>query len=274
MPQSDRPDEGDTSPPLKLECYAIHDPAPKLVPGVSERDWMDYTNQHFAYRCTPLTIANTSGWELLNPSGFSATWTGYNGESDIILRPDDRGDELRQVSLGFGHGILTFHVGYLFRTDPGWMLWARGAPNRLKHGIQALDGLVETDWLPFTFTMNWKFTEPGTIHFERDEPFCFITPMPALPIETIQPVISRLDENRELHWEYKNWLSERSKFNFALRAGDPVALEQKWQKNYFFGKSPTGQSVANSNHRVKRSLKAPISRSEQKLNKHVQFKDD
>jgi hypothetical protein len=242
----------------RFECYSLFDNPPALVPGVAERDWMEYTNQRFAYRCTPLTMANSSGWELLNPLGFSATWTGYNAATEVILRPHDPSRRLHHVSLNFGHGIITFHPGYLFRTDPGWMVWARGAPNRLKHGIQALDGLVETNWLPFTFTMNWKFTEPGTVHFAKDEPFCFITLMPSVAIESVQPVMGRIEDNPDLHREYKSWNSERTKFNAALNAGDELALEQKWQKNYLVGKSPTGKSLADENHRVKRSLREPL----------------
>jgi hypothetical protein len=52
--------------------------------------------------------------------------------------------------------VLSFHPGYLFRTDPEWAVWCRGAPNSHKDGIVALDGLIETDWLPFFFTMNWR----------------------------------------------------------------------------------------------------------------------
>jgi Family of unknown function (DUF6065) len=241
----------------QLECFIVHDNPPQLVPGIAERDWMEYTDQRFAYRCTPLTIANTSGWELLNPTGFSATWTGLKGQNEIILIPDHPDQPMNHVTLGFGHGILTFHPGYLFRTEPGWMMWARGAPNRLKHGIQALDGMVETNWVPFTFTMNWKFTEPGSVYFAKDEPFCFVTIVPSVAIESVQPVIRRIEEVPELHREFKIWNSERTKFNAALRLGDPVTLEQKWQKNYLIGKSPSGMSAADDNHRIKRSLNAP-----------------
>ena len=101
------------------------------------------------------------------PCSFSATWTGGNLTSDIQIRP--LGDPARvdsRVVSHFGHGVLTFHTGYLFRTSPGWALWCRGAPNTVKHGIVPLDGLVETDWLPFPFTMNWRFTRPGTVRFD------------------------------------------------------------------------------------------------------------
>ena len=80
--------------------------------------------------------------------------------------------------------MLTFHPGYLFRTPPGWSMWAMGPPNHIKDGIQPLAGLVETDWLPFPFTMNWIFTRPGTVRFEKGEPFCFITLMQDKQLES------------------------------------------------------------------------------------------
>jgi hypothetical protein len=242
----------------KLDCFALSDQPPQLVAASADRDWMDATGQHFAYRCTPLSIANATGWEVLNPIGFSATWTGWNGKEDVILRSHESGVHLHQTGLFFGHGILSFHPGYLFRTDPGWMMSVRGSPNRLKDGIHPLDGMVETSWLPFTFTMNWKFTRPCTVHFEKDEPFCFITLVPAVAIESVQPVIRRMAEDPALNKEYKTWTSERVKFSAALDLGDPLANEQKWQKNYLTGKSPTGNSVADENHRVKRKLNDPI----------------
>ncbi|MDT2021214.1 DUF6065 family protein [Methylocella sp. CPCC 101449] len=243
----------------KLDCFALSKSPPLLVPAGMERSWMDKTSDHFAYRCTPLAIANATGWELLNPSGFSATWTGGNGKDDIILRPHEPGQSLHQTGFFFGHGIISFHPGYLFRTDPDWVVWARGAPNRIKDGIHPLEGLVETNWLPFTFTMNWKFTRPCTVHFEKDEPFCFITVVPSVAIESIEPCIRQIEDEPNLHKELKIWTSERTKFAAAQKLGDALALEQKWQKNYLMGKSPSGRSVADDNHRVKRKLKPPVS---------------
>ena len=68
-------------------------------------------------------------------------------------------------------------------------MWAMGPPNHIKDGIQPLAGLVETDWLPFPFTMNWLFTRPGTVRFEKGEPFCFITLAQDKPLEEFEPVI-------------------------------------------------------------------------------------
>lgn len=243
----------------KFECFALMDAPPSLVPAPTERDWMDATAAQFAYRCAPMAVANASGWELLNPVGFSATWTGHNGPDSVVLRPHDYGQPLRHVSNGFGHGIITFYPGYLFRTPPGWTLWVRGGPNRIKDGVAPLDGIVETDWLPYGFTMNWKFTRPCTVHFEKDEPFCFMTLAPSLAIETFIPEIRHIQEEPELQQEFKAWERERARFATALQAGDPEACEQGWQKHYDRGISPTGHSTAGPDHRIRRTLTKPQS---------------
>ena len=68
----------------------------------------------------------------------------------------------------FGSGVLTFHVTVLFRTEPGINLWVTGPVNRPKDGIAPLSGVIETDWAPYTFTMNWLFTRPGqSVRFRR-----------------------------------------------------------------------------------------------------------
>jgi len=41
---------------LYVEKYGPPD-APAIIPGRSERDWMDASTQRFAYRCTPLSIS-------------------------------------------------------------------------------------------------------------------------------------------------------------------------------------------------------------------------
>src|SRR5579875_3362424 len=98
--------------------------------------------------------------------GFTAEWNGGKANEDIKLRPDRPHPDFHEfVKAHFTEGVLTFHTGYLFRTSQGWDMSAGGPPNLPKDGIQPLTGIVETDWLPFPFTMNWKFTRPGRVRF-------------------------------------------------------------------------------------------------------------
>ena len=62
----------------------------------------------------------------------------------------------------------------------------QGPINRPKDGIAALSGIIETDWSPYSFTMNWMFTRPGTpVRFEKGEPYCHIFPVSCGALERL-----------------------------------------------------------------------------------------
>ena len=74
-----------------LICYVFDGWHPLLRPAPQERDWMDKTNDTYAYRCLPLSIANTHGWQLLCYCDFEVWWTGGPKLDDLrirILTPD------------------------------------------------------------------------------------------------------------------------------------------------------------------------------------------
>ena len=180
------------SPPnnAKLEVFVAAEGDIALRPAPLDRDWMDATNQRYAYRCLPLNIANAHGWEILCPSGFSATWRGGGMRDDIVIIPDPGASS--PVISHFGNGVLTFHVPALFRTEPGFDLMVQGPINRPKDGVSPLAGVVETDWAPFTFTMNWAFTAPGAnVRFEKGEPFCHVFPVQRGELERFERSSSR-----------------------------------------------------------------------------------
>ena len=145
-------------PETELTCYVHEGWAPRIAPASSRRDWMDATPESYAYRCLPLSIANSHGWEVLSPCGFSARWHGGAGADSVEIVLDAGADPAKAPTSLFGSGTITFHVDGIFRTSPGWNLWASGPPNSMKDGIAPMAGVIETDWAPYTFTMNWRFT--------------------------------------------------------------------------------------------------------------------
>jgi len=98
------------------------------------------------------------GWEIHGARAFAARWDG-GGDREAI-RIEDRGRRGVLPMSHSGFGVLTFPVHVLFRTPSGINLMVTGPLNEPKHGICALSGVVETDWSPFSFTMNWRFTAP------------------------------------------------------------------------------------------------------------------
>jgi hypothetical protein len=241
---------------MDLECYRLSPDAPPLVPGGARRGWMDESGDRFAYRCLPLTMANTSGWELRLPADVRIAWNGKKGKEAIAITGGDGRWPVRLfVQSHFGEGVVTFITGYLFRTPPGVAVWTAGPPNEVKDGIGPLTGLVETDWLPFPFTMNWKFTRPGIVEFKKGEVFCFLTLMEHGKLEAVRPMLAGLADNPGLAAEYKAWSASRDRFIKALDAREPEAVKEAWQRFYMRGEAPTGAKAPA--HATKRTLAAP-----------------
>jgi hypothetical protein len=241
----------------RLEAFPMATRPPQIVPGRPQRRWMDTFVDRHPYRCLPLTMANTSGWELLCPISFAATWDGGPHNESISFKLDRPFPEFDDLARShFSHGVLTFHAGYLFRTPENWSMWVMGPPNHIKDGIQPLTGLVETDWLPFPFTMNWRFTRPGTIRFEKGEPFCFITLVEDKALETFDLVQRSLASEPELGGQYDAWRNRRDEFNQKLYKRDPETLKEAWQRFYFKGEMPDETGPAPKTHVNKRRLKS------------------
>jgi hypothetical protein len=238
---------------MRLICYPTSGEAPAIVPAPVERDWMDRTDNGFAYRCLPLNIANAHGWLILNAAPFVAQWDGGKGLDAVTIHPTDP-ETAPLVSSHFGSGVLTFHVNALFRTEPGYDLLATGPFNRTKDAIQPLTGIIETDWSPFTFTMNWKFTRKLTpVAFERDEPFCMIFPLQRGAVEQIEPEVRSLESDPEVREAYAAWAESRRAFNEGLKIAGSEAQARKWQKDYFQGAARFGAPPAD--HRTKLRVK-------------------
>jgi Family of unknown function (DUF6065) len=241
---------------MKLEAYPMATRPPDIVPGRPQRAWMDAFTDRHPYRCLPMTMANSTGWEILCPVGFTAEWNGGIQQTDITLKADHPFPEFADfVKSHFAHGILTFHPGYLFRTPDGWSMWAMGPPNHLKDGIQPLAGLVETDWVPFPFTMNWAFTRPGKVRFAKGEPFCFITLIQDKPLEEVELTQCAWEKNLDLRGQYDAWRERREDFNTRLHKRDPGAMKEAWQRYYFRGEMPADTGPAPKAHVNKRRMK-------------------
>lgn len=225
----------------KLIAYEIHDhPTMPIQPAPITRDWMDAASQRFPYRCLPLVIANQNGWVIGSPCSFRVYWYGGMNKEDLEVQFDSGYPDPCVVSH-FGQAVLTFSLPYLFRTPRGINLWVKGPSNYIRDGIQALEGVVESDWSPATFTMNWKVTRPNHwITFQQGEPICMIVPIPRGFLEHLEPVRMPLRTNPELHAQYKLWEKGRSQFLEGIAKHDQEVIKRGWQKDYFQGRDQQG----------------------------------
>src|SRR5271154_5586138 len=135
---------------MKLTCFALNGDPPRIVPAPVHRDWMDQYVGRQPYKCLPLAIANCYGWQILLPARVEATWKGGKLCSDLAVATP----RAHTAVSNFSRGIVTFYVPFVFRTDPGYHLLVIGPTNQFKTRAVPLTALIETDWLPYTFTMN------------------------------------------------------------------------------------------------------------------------
>ena len=231
----------------RLEAFRIGTAAPPLVASTSDRVWMDAFQDRHAYRCLPLTIANAHCWEVLAPGGFEIEWNGRSGTADLVVRPleDWPADQpfADFARSNFSRGIVTLHTGYLFRTPPGWSLLATGPFNEPRAGIAPLTGIMESDWLPYPFTMNWQMLDAGTVRFQKDEAFCAIMPIPKNYLPDWEIAIHNLADDPVLRAEQETFRAARADFLARVQAEDPAAIKQAWQRYYFVGSHPDGTPV-------------------------------
>jgi hypothetical protein len=240
---------------MEITAFVMDGHRVEIRPAPFERDWMQQTRERFAYRCLPLNIANMHGWEMVLPAGFEAAWSGGDDIPSITLVPDDANVALPAVSH-FGHGVLTFHVMCLFRTEPGWDLIVQGPINRPKDGIAPLTGIVETDWAPYSFTMNWMFTRPlMPVRFEKGEPFCHFFPVKRGELESYTPRLRNLSDEPELARRQRAWKESRKHFIDDLQRPGSPAQDEQWQRHYFRGQDVADGSDAATDHRTRLRLK-------------------
>lgn len=221
----------------------------RITPAPRWREWMNATDQRWANRCLPLLVANESGWTLLNPLPFTATWTGDDSAASLAIEFDG---EIRPrqglVESVFGYGILTWRVPFLFRTAPGWNTLARGPANWPKDGISALEGVVETDWMDSTFTMNWKLTRAAhPVRFEKDEPFCMIVPHQRGDLASFSPELRDLESSSELAEAARLGAQRRRDLRvrkfLGLYSKDFEEARYEWQGDYFKGLRADGTAA-------------------------------
>jgi hypothetical protein len=248
---------------IRLECYALTPDAPKIVAAQMQRYWMeDFIDRH-AYRCLPMAIANSYGWEILAPCNFIVDWDGTPQPGGLRCFTRDAYPHLdRFAHSNFGRGIVTFHTGFMFRTPPGWQLMVTGPINRPKRNIVALSGVVETDWLPYPFTMNWQMIGRGATSFQKDEPFCLVYPVPEGMLQRVRPVVRSIEEEPDLKRQMATWAASRDKFLKTEAASGGGALRAGWQRFYFKGEMPEAGLKAPDTHINKLRLAEPTDERE------------
>lgn len=169
---------------------------PEIRQSRIKREWMDNTYNKHAYQCLPMTYANVYGWELVLPHDVVAIWEGGNTYPKIIEGAEFDG---RPLASGGIVGMVSFTVGWVFRTEPGYETYISGSPNYIVDGAKPLSAIIPSSWWPDEFQMNWvieKINEP--VKFDAGMPFMFFSMFDSSILENVEFEIGNLWDDKEL----------------------------------------------------------------------------
>jgi hypothetical protein len=144
------------------------------------REWF---TPHF-YKCLPLAIGNMQGFVFSLPYRFSLFWNGGDKIEDVSIGYHEDFNKYKNINFiypisEFGNGIATIHFPLTLKTPPGVNLITIAPPNFPLPGLSPMTGVVESDNLRFSFTLNIKIDLPNTvIEIEPNYPLVGLLPIP------------------------------------------------------------------------------------------------
>lgn len=176
----------------------------KVEPLGIKRKWMTESRKQFAYKCLPLNIANSYGFAVYSPADFTITWWG--GKEAPSIEIDSPDPEMHETILSyFGESVFTVHLDFIVKTPENYSIYIRGVPNQMERGFIPLDAIVETDWLPFTFTYNFMLVEPGIYEFKKNEPLFIFFPIERNTVENFKLVDRSIEEDPEMLEDFREY---------------------------------------------------------------------
>jgi hypothetical protein len=201
-----------------LNLYKISSTPLKVVPAQRRRPWM---NEHsHVYKCGPVTNCNSFGWDIMTIERHVVEWNGRNSKQDLVVHEGSA-----TANSNFGHGVLTFNVGYTWHTPDGWSLYVTSVPNSYSPDFWTIDAMIETDILKYPFFPSVTLRKPGVYVIEENTAICRVFPIRLPEIIVCEPTITTEPQD---FIEYRKWQAERRDLNKYL----PPEIKEKWQKFY------------------------------------------
>ena len=145
-----------------------------------KRDWFT----PYFYKCLPLSIGNMQGFVFSLPYTFSVFWNGGSTAKDVLVEFYDDFKSYEKTNFiypcsEFGSGIFTIHYPLTLKTPPNINLMTIAPPNFPLPGLSPMTGVIESDNLRFSFTLNIKIDLPNTkIIVEPNTPLVGMIPIP------------------------------------------------------------------------------------------------
>jgi len=145
-----------------MQVKAYKNPSTRVVIEQTKvkREWMDNTAEAHAYKCFPVTLANTVGWSISFMDDIEFIWDGISEAEDShvqILK-----DPGFICSTSRANGTISFYSGIFFETDENTTMLQIVPPNYFIDGATPFTTLMSTSFYTEAIPIAWKITRPNT----------------------------------------------------------------------------------------------------------------
>lgn len=195
----------------KIEVFTLGNVHANIKQTSMKRDWMDQTEQSHAYRCFPVGLANTLGYEISFPTETSFIWDGnFSGSGDHVKIISGS----NYAYSGRGHATVSFETNLVFKTSENITLLQMPVPNLFIDGIQSFTTLISSSFLKVSFPLALRITRPNQlITIPANCPVSTIIPIPLKEICDIEMDIYQGIYSNEFNKEMQDYGIEAQKIN-------------------------------------------------------------
>jgi hypothetical protein len=146
-----------------------------LSPMSIKRDWMDNTAEGHAYRCFPVTQANSVGWSLSCKQNIEFVWDGINDQTpehiDIISAPEGS-------YAGRGQSSISFNTNLVFRTNEDVSILTINPVNYFSDDFETMSNFMSTSF----------YDNPLPLAIKAKAPNKKVVIKSGIPLATIIPI--------------------------------------------------------------------------------------
>jgi hypothetical protein len=168
---------------LKVRFYPAGEIQFPISSARRDRKWM--SNNIHSYRCTPMTVANSYGWDIISPKNYDIEWDGdmepWNDGKNKKSHMKVFGDGIErpsEVDFHLGSGTLSFKIGWTPKLSKGWGIMLTDVPNKDYNGWRCLTAIIEVDKFTYPIMPSIQLDRPGKISIKKGEVFCRLIPVP------------------------------------------------------------------------------------------------
>jgi len=124
-----------------------------------QRDWMDATGDRHAYKCFPVSMANSVGFSISFLDDIEFIWDGISDTTPDHIKILKSG--LNVCDTGRGNATISFNSELIFKTPINMSMLSIVPPNYFIDGAMPFTSIISTSFYPHGYPIAWKATRPN-----------------------------------------------------------------------------------------------------------------